>query len=98
MKSDDIFEEAYSNIKKDRKRLEELADEIKEQGEQDKLKTAVYSRRIVDIMEGLSKTNDQFIELIKIKKDEPKIDKNLDEDEAEAAWNEIEGKNEKCLI
>lgn len=86
-KYEDIFQETYDNIKQDRQNIDNIITSIISENK-DPVKT--ISGKVAYLTEIKIKANEQMLELLKIKKDEPKASSILDDADVEKVWNEID--------
>ena len=86
-KYEDIFQETYENVCKDRKTLDEIIGALLIEGQGKP--TTTISGKIAYLTEIKIRSNDQMIKLLEVRQKEPKSSNILDEKEAEKVWDEI---------
>lgn len=68
-KTEELFSEIHNNIKNDRRRLEDFCDAIKkvEVAEQDPMAKIALTDNLTQLVDSLTRSNAQLVELLKVK-------------------------------
>jgi hypothetical protein len=95
---DDLLQEAYDNIREDRKRLKDAVDVLKDQASSDPTLLPMVAKLSVAVTEVMIRANSQMVDLAKLTRPPSPPDDNDDEfsgDEVESMMDEIKEEEEK---